>query len=255
LNVPRCFLAKAGDDGRTLNLVLEDLSTRTRLGNQIAGCSIAEAKAVVTEFAKLHRAYWKDPRLATASWLYDRPRWADQTDASYAHGAAALRHRFEGRIDPFYLDAMDGFAHLAGELTHRAARGETLVHGEARVDNILFADTASGPEAWLIDWQFADRGTPMYDTAYFLAGSLTTEDRRACDRDLIAFHQAELAQIDPAYSLERATNEFAQALPFALFTTVGAALAVPAGEHADRLLMTLLTRNIDALADWGQIPG
>jgi thiamine kinase-like enzyme len=33
------------------------------------------------------------------------------------------------------------------------------------VDNILFEDKPTGVEAWLIDWQFADLGSPMFDTA------------------------------------------------------------------------------------------
>jgi Phosphotransferase enzyme family/SnoaL-like domain len=256
LNTPRCYLARASDDGRALNLVLEDLSTEARAGDQIAGCSQADARAVVAEFAKLHAAYWKDPRLDDAAWLYGRAGLADATGGSFAQGAAEFRRRFASRMDARFLDAMDCFTPVAADWTRtHATGGQTLIHGEPRVDNILFNDTASGPQAWLIDWQFADRGSPMFDTAYFLAGSLAVADRRACERDLIAFQQREIAKVDPSYSLDTALADYADALPFALFTTVGAALAVPEGEQTDRLLMTLLERNIDALSDWDRIPG
>lgn len=254
LNTPRRYFAKVGPDGRSLNLVLQDMSGHTRSGDQITGCSPSDARAVIVQFAKLHRAFWNDDRLANASWLYNRAAQAESSAASFAAGAAVFRQRFAGRLDATYLDRMDRFTAGVANWTRDHTPGHTLIHGEARVDNIMFEDKPSGTEAWLIDWQFADRGSPMFDTAYFLAGSLTSEDRRAVERGLIELHQSEIAQVAPDYTLAVATEEYADALAFALYTTVGAALAVPEGEHEDRLLMTLLTRNIDALADWGRIP-
>ncbi|MBU6373542.1 MAG: phosphotransferase [Alphaproteobacteria bacterium] len=256
LNAPHCFLAQSSPDGRAVNLVLEDLSARARLGDQIEGCSQADARAVVAEFAKLHRAFWGDPRLAEAPWLYNRSSLADTAGHAYAQGAAIVRQRFAGRLESRVLDAVDAFTPHVGAWTrtHASVR-RTLIHGEPRVDNVLFEDTPVGPKAWLIDWQFADLGSPMFDTAYFLAGSLTQADRKACERALIAEQQGEIAKSDPSYTLDIALAEYADALPFALFTTTGAALALPEGEHTDRLLMTLLSRNVDALADWDRIPG
>lgn len=254
LNIPACYLAQASDDGRAINLVLEDLSGRTRAGHQVAGCSIADAHAVVTEFAKLHTACWHDPRLDSADWLYGRAGKADQLDASYPLASAEWRKRFSGQIDERYFAAIDHYADKAGDLLRRHADGgPTLIHGEPRVDNVLFEDGDDGTTAWLIDWQFADRGSPMFDTAYFLAGSLKPADRKACERDLIAGHQAAIAAVDPTYTLERAQADYANALPLTLFTTVGSILAVPSTPATDQLLKTLLTRNVDALADWGMV--
>ncbi len=106
----------------------------------------------------------------------------------------------------------------------------------------------------MIDWQFADIGSPMFDTAYFLAGSMVSEDRKAIERDLIAQHQSAISARDATYTIEQALREYADALPFALFTTVGAATVIPPGEHSDRLLMTLLSRNAEALLDWNVLP-
>ncbi len=172
LNVPRAFLASANSDGRALNLVLEDLSQRTVPGNQIAGCSAAEARAAVTEFAKLHVAYWKDPAIAQAPWLPGRRNSAPNVNDIFKAGTQIFRERFAGRLDARYLDGMDRFLGHASAWTQSKVGTETLIHGEARVDNALFEPTTGGPVAWLIDWQFADLGSPMFDTAYFLAGSL-----------------------------------------------------------------------------------
>lgn len=254
LHVPACYLAKVSDDGRAINLVLQDLSGTTRAGDQVSGCSVADARAVVSEFAKLHAAYWHDTRLDDADWLYDRAANADATQASYPIAAAEYRARFDGRLEPRIFAAIDHFAdHVADWMRRHASGGPTLIHGEARVDNILFEDGADGATAWLIDWQFADRGSPMFDTAYFLAGSLLPADRQACERDLIAQHQAAIAVVDPGYTLDQALADYANALPLTLFTTIGSILAVPQSDATDQLLMALVTRNIAALSDWGMV--
>ncbi|GEO00615.1 hypothetical protein NSE01_24470 [Novosphingobium sediminis] len=253
LATPRCYWRNVGPDGRTINLVLEDLSERTRPGNQIAGCSVAEAEAVARELAALHAAFWDDARLDVAEWLYNRAADAETAAVTNMLAAKAFRERFTGRADPAMLDAID--AVVADLPRHFAAipRGRTLVHGEPRVDNVLFEDGAEGPRAWLIDWQFADCGSPMFDLAYFLSGSLTVEDRRSIDGTLVERHHAAIAAKDPSYTLDHARAEFAGSLPLALYFSVGAILAMPPSEHGDLLLLTLAERNVAALRDWGVV--
>lgn len=254
LATPRCLWRNGGADGRTINLVLEDLSQRTRPGDQLTGCSVAEAEAVAAELARLHTAFWDDARLDAADWLYDR---APDVDAALAHNqraAAEFRRRFAGRIEAAALDAIDRV--VADLPRHYAAqpRGRTLIHGEPRVDNVLFEDRAGeGPRAWLIDWQFAGRGSPLFDLAYFLSGSLPVAERRGLEAVLMARHQAAIAALDPGFTMATARAEFAAALPIVLTFTIGAVLAMPEGGHADRLLLTLAERNVAALRDWGVV--
>lgn len=250
LATPRAFWRKVSDDGRGINLVMEDLSERTRAGDQIAGCSVAEAHAVAAELSKLHAASWGDPRLEGASWLQDRAGGAAESAQGYAAAAAEYRNRFTGRLAPAVLDAIDAFVPRMEAAIRTAAQGETLVHGEPRVDNVMFEDTPDGPRAWLIDWQFATKASPMLDLAYFLAGSLTPDDRRACENALIEASVATVGKVAPEWTLERARADYAAALPIALQFTVGAIMAMPSTEHNDRLLMTLAERNVAALKDW-----
>ena len=250
LATPRCYWSNAGADGRTLNLVLQDLTGQTRAVDQVSGCSRAEARAVGAELAKLHAAYWQHPELPGASWLFDRKSRAAQAAETQLAAAPVFRERYAGRIASVCLDAIDHFAEHAESIVRDLPAGVTLIHGEPRVDNVLFEDLAEGHRAWLIDWQFADYGSPMFDLAYFLAGSVSPEDRRAIEDDLIAAHQAVIARVDPGYSLDRARAEFKACLPIALHFSAGAVLAIPAGDAEDRLLMTLVERNVAALTDW-----
>jgi hypothetical protein len=49
------------------------------------------------------------------------------------------------------LDAIDHFARRAEQDILNLPAGKTLIHGEPRVDNVLFEDLPGGPRAWLID--------------------------------------------------------------------------------------------------------
>lgn len=251
LATPRAYWARTGADSRTINLVLEDLSERARPGDQIAGCSVAEAEAVARELAALHAATWGDPRLDAADWLFDRAALAGRSAEGFALAVTEWKRRFAGRAEPALLDAIESLVpHIRGHI-EAAAKGDALIHGEPRVDNVLFDDTPEGPRAWLIDWQFAARGSPMFDLAYFLSGSLSPEDRRACEAALIERHVAAMAEVAPEWGLEQARAEYAMALPVPLQFTVGAILAMPESDHGDRLLLTLAERNVAALRDWG----
>ena len=230
--------------------MLQDLTGQTRAVDQVSGCSRAEARAVGAELARLHAAYWQHPDLPGASWLFNRKRGAAQAAATQLAAAAEFRGRYTGRIAPACLDAIDHFAVHAESIVRELPEGATLIHGEPRVDNVLFEDLAEGHRAWLIDWQFADHGSPMFDLAYFLAGSVSAEDRRAIEDELIAAHQAVISTVDPSYSLDRARAEFKACLPIALHFSAGAVLAIPAGDASDRLLITLVERNVAALTDW-----
>lgn len=247
---PRCYWSHAGADGRTLNLVLQDLSEVTRVVDQVSGCTPSEARAVGVELAKLHTAYWDHPDLRSAPWLLDRKQDVARTVETQKAAAAAFRERFAGRMAPASLDAIDHFAARAEHVILALPEGKALLHGEPRVDNVLFEDSPSGPRAWLIDWQFASRGSPMFDLAYFLSGSLSPEDRRAVEEQMISDHRIAIAKLDNDYSIERARQELRACLPIALQFSVGAVLAVPPGDKEDQLLLTLVERNLAALADW-----
>lgn len=68
----------------------------------------------------------------------------------------------------------------------------SIIHGDAHIGNTFVRpDGTPG----FIDWQAPHAGVPLQDVAYFIAGSLTTEDRRNHEDDLVhhylqALHKA-----------------------------------------------------------------
>lgn len=65
----------------------------------------------------------------------------------------------------------------------------TVLHGDAHPGNVYFRHG----EAGLLDWQAVRRGHPGRELAYTLITSMTTTDRQACERDLLAVYRKALA--------------------------------------------------------------
>jgi thiamine kinase-like enzyme len=65
----------------------------------------------------------------------------------------------------------------------------TVMHGDAHPGNVYFRDGRAG----LLDWQAVRRGHPSRELAYTLITSLTPEDRRAAQRDLLDSYRHALA--------------------------------------------------------------
>jgi len=243
---PKLYWA-ASDETGLANLVLEDLGEKAEPGDQIAGCSIAQGEAVVRELARLHRAYWKSPELEHLAWLLDPHSMAP----AYLAGARALREILGERIAADAFPVIDGFAGVVERWLDVQPAARTLLHGDSRVDNVLFERAAGGgTRACLIDWQTIRSGDPQYDVAYFLSGSLHPKDRRACERELVALHARFIAEIDPSYTPEAALESYRFYIPSGLFLTGVAAAHIQRSDHNARLLEALVARNVAAIRDW-----
>ncbi|MBV1686145.1 aminoglycoside phosphotransferase family protein [Novosphingobium sp. G106] len=243
--VPRLYYG-ASDNSGLSNLLIEDLSGTARAGDQIAGCSVTEAGAVVRELARFHRGYCQRPDLFELAWL-SRPR---PLLPAYAKGAAELRDWLGDRIPAASFAVIDRFGALTERWLEHVPAYRTLIHGDPRVDNVLFEDKGESLRACLIDWQSLGSGDPQHDVAYFLSGSLSVEERRACERDLIAEHARLMAAADPHYTVERALESYRRHIVSGLWLTVIAAAFVERNAHNAQLLEVLVTRNTAAVQDW-----
>jgi hypothetical protein len=255
---PRVFAVVDGPAGPVL--VLEDLGL-LRPGDQVAGASRADALAAAATAARLHAAFWDDPTLVDHRWL---PGPLDEAVAGYDRlfawtwpGVAAS---LEGRVPPGHLAAAEAAMAYFGALCAATAAGPlTLVHGDFRLDNLLFDDgDASGvPRAVAIDWQLATRHNGAYDLAFFAAGSLTTDLRRAVEDDLVEHYWSTLVAAGvEGYPLAQCRRDYRRGLVLNLPNPVTALAAVaPRGERGATLLDANVVRALAAVADLGPVDG
>ena len=243
--IPQVYFS-ATDDSGLCNLLLEDLSATARPGAQIAGCSVADAVSVVRELARFHRSWWEKPELEQHEWM-SRPL---QLLPAYAKGAAVIAEWLADRIPNEAIAVIQHFGALAELWIELPPVRRTLIHGDPRVDNILFEQTGDGPRACLIDWQSLRLGDPQYDVAYFLSGSISPADRRADERALLAEYVRIIAEVDPTYTLELALDSYRANIVSGLWLTVIAAAYLERSAHNADLITALLIRNASAVSDW-----
>ncbi|PRC52853.1 phosphotransferase, partial [Mycobacterium sp. ITM-2017-0098] len=67
-------------------------------------------------------------------------------------------------------------AHMAAENDSVRTRG--LVHGDFRLDNMLFGQEGADRPLTVVDWQTVTWGPAFTDVAYFLGCALPIEQRR-----------------------------------------------------------------------------
>jgi len=175
---PRCHFQAIADDEVDFILILSDLAP-ARQGDQLAGLGLAALAPCIEAAAKLHAHLWDDPQLTRLAWLARDN--GDLVRALFPGLYLGFRERYATRLAAEILDVGAGIvARLDAYLTREPA-ARTLVHGDLRIDNILFAP--DGNASWLVDWQTLGRGSGAADLAYLVGTSIADPfERAAADR-------------------------------------------------------------------------
>jgi hypothetical protein len=197
---------------RTLTSVYADIDQATRHGVVITedvvsqGATFLDGNSRYTpdqtaqtlaEFARLHAATWADPACADAEWLAPRlgrvlDVWGPSTtiDVIKANLEGPNGRRMPDEVRDAYrlVDAYRGLIALTAAET--ATKPWCVIHGDAHVGN-LFLDADLIPS--VVDWQLVQRGMWYLDVGYHIASTLTVDERRSAERDLLRHYLAALA--------------------------------------------------------------
>ncbi len=258
VRTPAVHHAAISDDATTFLLLLEDLAPRVQ-GDQIRGCSVDEARVAAVNLAGLHGPRWSDPTLDDIEWLSAMDADAAEMVASItADATATFVDRYGDRLTPADRETLTCVAPLLGRWITAHPERFAPIHGDYRLDNLLFADatdpsTAEDPVA-AVDWQTVTLGLPARDLAYLLSTGLRLEDRRRHEDDLVAdYHAALVAHGVTGHSLEECRDDYRFAmLQGPLITIVGAAYGEPT-ERGDEMFLAMAARSCAAIRDLGTL--
>lgn len=238
-----------------INLVMEDLSRSTRAGDQVAGCGIGDARAVMLQFARLHRGFFPLTEAQAPVWAIRMAEAGEYWVPVMDRALPVIRQRFGDRLASSHIDLIADAAAVSRIWHDLKHRNMTITHGDPRVDNVLFDAGGGVPEAILIDWQVTGVRNPMHDVGYFLSGSVGIEDRRVAERGLLDLYAYEFAQGggEAVYDRDAIIADYRIQLISGLMTTAAATALLPDVPAVDQLLLALLERNIAAVEDWDSI--
>ncbi len=190
IRTPRCYYAAIEPSTSEFALIFEDLAP-AEPGDQIRGCDADTAALALEELAKLHAPRWNDPALAGLEWLTRTgPESGLIVQALYTTLWRGFAERYGEALDAPSLALAERLGGSLAAWMDGAEGPRTLVHGDYRLDNMLFGTEAGGPPLAVVDWQTVGHGHAVADAAYFLGAGLPTEARRAHERDLLReYHQ------------------------------------------------------------------
>jgi hypothetical protein len=203
--VPRCEYAAIRAGTGEFTLLLEDLAPAVQ-GDQLAGCSLGHAGAAVVNLAGLHGPRWCDPTLLDVPGLsVNGPDDAAILAELYGPATETFVDALHDRLGEDDVDTLHGCVEVAETWALARAERFALVHGDYRLDNLMF----DGDSVWAVDWQTLSLALPARDLAYVLGTSLEVDDRRAGEHDLVAaYHQALLAHGVSSYSSEQCWDDY-----------------------------------------------
>ena len=257
LHSPECLYAEHDPETQDFALLLEDVRDAA-IADQIEGCSPERAELVVRSVARLHGAYWGDARLERIAWLHrlSDPHFLVEIPAMYRRNAPVSLERLGGDVPDWFPSVSATYCErLPRMLRALDALPRTLIHGDYRLDNMLFGRGAGAAPLTVLDWQIVLNGPGIFDVGYFLAQSLESDARRAHERDLLAIYRDELSKHGVA---EQGYEQLYQAyrlvcLYCLIYPMNGGAAMDFDSPRSIELLRALATRAFRAIEDHGAL--
>ena len=245
--VAPCYHAAFDPSAGIFDVLLGDANPAV-VGDEIRGATIAQAQLAVTELARLQGPLLGDTTLADAPWL-SRDTPLNQGLITALH--AGFVDRYGDRIAPQHRMVCErlvgGFdAYLAEEAAEGRIQG--LVHGDYRLDNMLFGAIGAERPLTVVDWQTVTSGPAMTDLAYFLGCALPVEERRAHYDELLQAYHAALGP-DTPISLADVREGVRRQSFFGVMMAIVSSMLVERTERGDAMFMTMLQRHCEHVLD------
>jgi hypothetical protein len=248
--VAECYYTAYDPETGIFALLLDDAAP-AEVGNEIHGATIEDAVVALTELGRLHAPVIGSEILAHAEWL---TRGAPLNQALVASLWAGFADRYGDAITPDQrlvcerlVESFD--AYLAQE---SASGRKGLVHGDYRLDNMLFGRPGSRRHLTVVDWQTVTWGPAMTDVAYFIGCAVTIEDRRAhYDELLRAYHQG--LGPDSSLTLDDVRDGVRRQSFAGVMMAVVSSMMVERTDRGDEMFLTMLDRHTSHVLDTGAL--
>jgi hypothetical protein len=246
-SVAECYHSAYDPDTGIFALLLDDAAP-AEVGNEIQGATIADAVLALTELGRLHAPVIGSNSLANAEWL---TRAAPLNQALVAQLWAGFADRYADAITPDQrlvcerlVESFD--AYLAEESVSDRVKG--LVHGDYRLDNMLFGRPGSRRDLTVVDWQTVTWGPAMTDVAYFIGCAVAIEDRRAhYDELLRAYHQG--LGPDSSLTIDDVRDGVRRQSFAGVMMAVVSSMLVERTDRGDEMFLTMLDRHSSHVLD------
>lgn len=238
IRTPRALASEIAPDGGEFVLLFEDLGP-ARGGNQLAGCAIEDARAAVRELAGLHAPSWGNQAMTAAEWLQPPPGALDTLRGAYRQATAIFAERYADQLAPELMAVCQGLAARADDWFDRQPQVPCLIHGDYRLDNLLFDIRGGAEPIGVLDWQTVAVGSGPTDLAYFLGAGIGTSLRAAHEDELIALYCEAMGQAGVRLTREAIWSDYRRGALHGVSTAVFSAAFVERTERGDAMFLDM----------------
>ena len=239
------------DEEHNFFLLMEDVSSY-RMGSQVEGATLEECELCIDFLVNLHASFWN--QLSDVEWLPNMSGSDNATNMALGceAGWPQLQEIF-GEFVPDNIEAMRE-RYLAAIPTLQAKLDQhpkTLIHGDFRMDNMLFGQAPEHDALLVVDFQGPLKGNGIHDVAYLLSHSAKTDVRREHERDLIERYANGLITAGiKHYSVEKAWNDYRVGVLYSWTVAVVIAGTMdPANDRGFAWMSKMVERNGLAIND------
>jgi Phosphotransferase enzyme family len=229
------------------DLLLGDATPAT-VGDEIRGATAEQAMMALTQLGRVHGPLLGDQALADAEWL-NRESPVNQGLISALY--AGYLERYQAQVAPEHRAVCDAMvatfdASMAQEADSERPRG--LVHGDYRLDNMLFGEDGADRPLTVVDWQTVTVGPAFTDVAYFLGCALPVAQRRQqYDELLRAYHDA--LGPDAGVTLDDVRDGVRRQSFFGVLMAIVSPMLVARTERGDAMFMAMMERHAQHVLD------
>jgi hypothetical protein len=244
---PHCYFSAHDPVTQDSVLLLEDVSSRGTMRDQIEGVRAADCAGIVDALADFHADWWDSDELARYEWLKalaDDP-YPGAVQFAFGAGWPNVQEQFPDECTSEVVALGD--AHVARIPALFAKLSEPPVvfsHADYRLDN-LFIQTDGRPV--VVDWQLIDRSVGPRDLAYLVTQSVDIDDPSEYDAILDRYVERLRARgidVDPAWAREQ--YRYGTLMGFTYPVVAGGSLTVADPRHLE-LCRAMLRRCTTAL--------
>ncbi|MDH5736762.1 MAG: ecdysteroid 22-kinase family protein [Gammaproteobacteria bacterium] len=249
LNTPISYYSDVDRDSYDCIFVMQDLGEIT-VSDQVAGGTRDQARHSILAIADMHAKWWNNTN--AYHWAYE------------IHSDEELKKLRDFIYMPSLEAAIDKFSDLISEKNKKIlyAVGEhyeklfplvnknlSFLHGDYRVDNIVYQEIDGALQSVVLDWQISGKGTPVFDIAYYLSQSLTSEICGAIEEELLAaYHDRLLQNGVQHYTWEECWRDYRLLVLFCLIYPVSTCGSLDlSNERGRELASVMMERNLSAV--------
>jgi hypothetical protein len=252
IEAPQCFGSLFDERRRSFGVLMEDLTLRgARFPNALDGVGTEQIRGLIETLAALHARFWESPELQSRLRWLATPVSGGMYPVFQALGLDLIRNQVE--TNPYKAALIEPLGKTVDELWSSLWKAQailstgpqTLLHGDPHIANTYLLP--EGPGGFL-DWQLVVKGRWAHDLTYLMITGLSTDERRAHERELIAFYLDALRRegVETPPAPDEAWLRYRQA---AIWGLVIGWLITPTENYGEAITAANLARLVAAVED------